>query len=65
MASPLLLTILGVALFITVFDNRAFFADVLAATEGNAHRFGIVVSMFALIAGMLGAILALAPTTQD
>ena len=60
-ARPLLLAIFGVALFITVLDNQTFFAGVLAATEGNAHRFGIVVSMVALIAGTLTAILALAP----
>lgn len=60
-ARPALLAALGVALFIAVFDNRPFFAAVLAATAGNAHRFGIIASMFVLIAGTLTAILALAP----
>lgn len=60
-ASPLLLAILGVALFIALFDNQTFFASVFAATEGNAHRLGIVVSMFALVIGVLAAVLALAP----
>lgn len=59
----ILLATIGVALFIALFDNRTFFAAVLAATAGSEHRFGILVSMFALVAGTLAAILALAPGT--
>jgi lipid A ethanolaminephosphotransferase len=60
-AHQTLLAILGVALFIALVDNQAFYSAVLAATEGNEHRLGILLSMFALVAGALAAILALAP----
>jgi lipid A ethanolaminephosphotransferase len=60
-SQPTLLAILGVALFITLVDNQAFFASALAATQGNEHRTGILFSMFALVAGPMTLILALAP----
>jgi lipid A ethanolaminephosphotransferase len=56
-----LLAILGVALFITAFDNGAFFTRVFAATTTDEHQLGILLSMFLLVVTTLAVSLSLVP----
>jgi lipid A ethanolaminephosphotransferase len=54
------IAILGVALFITVFDNGAFFRSVLRATLQDQHQAAILLSMGVLVLSTLVILLSLA-----
>ncbi len=54
------LAILGVALFVTIFDNSSLFRNVLRATLVDERQVAIVFSLFVLVAGSLVIPLAFA-----
>lgn len=58
-AATTLFLILGVALFIALADNGAFFKQLFASTAGGEHRVGIAISMFLLITTSLVFLLSL------
>jgi lipid A ethanolaminephosphotransferase len=57
---PTVAAIFGVALFITAFDNGAFFSGVFDATRTDEHQLGILLSMFLLVSTTLVCVLSLA-----
>jgi len=52
--------ILATSAFIVCFDNGPFWASVSQASDADSHRFGILLTMFALVFCTLNVVLALA-----
>jgi lipid A ethanolaminephosphotransferase len=56
--------IVGVALFVAIFDNEPFWRRTLQATLGDAHQAGVLLSLLAILSCTIAAAMSLAVGTR-